>query len=158
MVDQPKVYNTLGFHYSKDRVSGIAACARMQGDDPGPEYGGLDDASAPFQHGDRNGGVVPFTLPRSPSITQGLAGPGGEPHDATIRVLLIEGDPDDGAMVEQLLGRAENTRFVLHRNADHEEGLHRLLGGEHDAALVGHGPDAGDSLHFAATAARRGVR
>jgi diguanylate cyclase (GGDEF)-like protein len=129
----------------------------MQGDDPGPEYGGLDDAPAQFRREERNG-VVPFTPPRGPPVRRGLTGLGGEPCDATIRVLLIEADPDDSGIVEQLLEKAENARFMLHRSADHEEGLHRLLGGEHDVALVGHGSDAGESLRFVVSAARRGAR
>ena len=129
----------------------------MHGDDAGPRSGGLDEAATPFRRDERNG-VVPFSPPRIPLANRGPAAPSGDRQAATIRVLLLEPDADDCAMVEQLLGRVETARFVLHRLADAEEGLHRLLGDEHDAALVGHEPAVQDGLRFAAAAVRRGIR
>lgn len=80
-----------------------------------------------------------------------------EPGPPTVRVLVVEDEEEDFLLIEELLARAENTRFLVERASDAEGGLAKLLAERHDACLVDYRLPGQDGLSLARAAARRGV-
>ena len=124
----------------------------MGGDDPVKWRNGL--AEAPPAVG----------FPPTPGVLR-LATPAALPDRSSrvleparpIRVLVIDRCDEDAALVDDLLGRAENARFRTERAPDPAGALARLARGEHDVALIDHGPPGQDGLQLLRKARRRGV-
>ena len=58
-------------------------------------------------------------------------------HRNTVRVLLIEDDPDDAFLVEDMLAEAgDSNQFVMQHAPRLEEGLERLAEGSIDVVLL----------------------
>lgn len=126
----------------------------MSGDDPVSRNDGLAEAPPEFRfHAGSATAVVPFAPSRARSTGPAAA----RDQTATTRVLLIDDCNDDVLLIQELLARAEGGSFRVEHAADAQDGLTRLLRGEHDVALVEHRLTGEDGLSFARAAGRRGL-
>lgn len=112
---------------------------------------GLHDEAAVFE----SRAVIP--LGQSPAPGNGLAANEDAPRQK-MAVLLVEDDPADVAIVEDLLKRAEITNFALDTAPNVEVGLRYLAQTRYDACLVDYRLPGRDGLDFVRMAQRRGFR
>jgi diguanylate cyclase (GGDEF)-like protein len=76
--------------------------------------------------------------------------------EVTLKTLVVDDCEDEFALVRDLLGRAEETRFLAEWAPTFEAGLRRLAVGGLDACIVDSRLAGGDGLEFLRLALRRG--
>ena len=78
--------------------------------------------------------------------------------NGTVRVLLIEDDPDDYYLTRELLGDDPENKIVLEWVSDFDAGLDAITRGEHDAFLVDYRLGKGDGLKLLREGLRLGCK
>ena len=78
--------------------------------------------------------------------------------NGTVRVLLIEDDPDDYYLTRELLGDDPENKIVLEWVSDFDAGLEAITRGEHDAFLVDYRLGKGDGLKLLREGLRLGCK
>ena len=78
--------------------------------------------------------------------------------NGTVRVLMIEDDPDDYSLMRELLGDDPENKIVLEWVSDFDAGLDAITRGEHDAFLVDYRLGKDDGLKLLREGLRLGCK
>lgn len=129
----------------------------MVGDEDRDSAVGLHEAPAAFDRRSADGAASSQLVIQLNRHRRGEAVDPTCSRPTMIRVLYVDDEADDVAVVEELLARAEGASFRLDRAIDAESGLVKLMSGQYDACLVDFRLPGEDGLGFLRQASARGI-